>query len=335
MKIDKKRLERIARRFKGKKILVVGDLILDHYIFGQAERISPEAPVPVVWARREEFKGGGAVNVAFNLVELGAKVSLCGVIGKDDFGKKLLNLIKNRGVDTSLIKIVDSRPTTIKTRVVASHQQIVRVDWESKEFLSWEENRKILDSIRKKIENFEGVIIEDYGKGVINPHLVEEVVELGKKRNKIITVDPKEDHFDYYENVTALTPNLKEAQIATNMRIRSKKEIDIVGETLLRRLKPKALLITLGEDGMRLFLDDGKIWHIPTYALEVFDVTGAGDTVISVFTLALLAKGDFLEAAVLSNLAAGIVVAKFGPSEVSSLELLQRIKNTDIKIEKV
>ncbi len=324
MKIEKKRLKSIISRFKGKNILVVGDLVLDHHIFGAVERISPEAPVPVVWANRESFLCGGAANVGLNLVALGARVSLCGVIGRDHFGKTLFSLIQKGGIDTRLIVKDDQRPTTLKTRILASHQQVVRVDWESVEFLSLKINKLILDKIKKNMNGFDAVIIEDYGKGVINPSLVEELVNLCKKTDKIITVDPKEENFDYYENVTALTPNLKEAQAAANMKIRSKDEIPLLGRMIMEKLKPKMLLITLGEDGMMLFFDN-RYHHIPTAALEVFDVTGAGDTVISAFTLALSCGAKYDEAATIANLAAGIVVAKVGAATASKKELFRSI----------
>ncbi|MCD6228422.1 MAG: D-glycero-beta-D-manno-heptose-7-phosphate kinase [Candidatus Omnitrophica bacterium] len=335
MKVSKVQLRKIIRKWKGKKILVIGDLILDHYIFGQAERISPEAPVPVIRASQEKFLGGGAVNVAFNLIDLGAKVTLCGIVGKDYFGDTLLSFLKKRGMDTSLIFTDKYRPTTLKTRIIAQHQQVVRVDWESKEFLHLELSARVLKKIKKAVDMVEGVIIEDYGKGMINSYLVENLVKLCKKRKKVITVDPKENHFSYYEDVSALTPNLKEAEIAANMRLKSKEEINLLGRVILDELKPQALLITLGEEGMRLFLKEGGVYHIPTYALEVYDVTGAGDTVIAVFTLALLGGASFLEASVISNLAAGVVVGKLGASTTNCSELLRKMKNTDIKIYKI
>lgn len=326
MNIEAKKLEKVVKRFKGKRIIIVGDLILDHYIFGEVERISPEAPVPVVWAAKEKFVGGGAVNVALNLLELGAEVTLCGVIGDDYFGRNLLSLIKEKNINTQLIVKDKKRPTTLKTRIIAQHQQVVRLDWESKDFLSLEANNKVLKKIKINMHKFDGVIVEDYGKGVINPVLVEELVTICKKNKKIITVDPKEDHFDYYENVTAMTPNLKEAEIAAHMKVKSKKEINILGEIILDKLKPQALLITLGEEGMRLFLRGGKIYNIPTYALEVYDVTGAGDTVIAVYTLSLASGASFVEAAVISNFAAGIVVEKLGAATTTKRELLERIR---------
>jgi len=335
MKVSKRQLAKIIRKFTASRILVVGDLILDHYIFGGVGRISPEAPVPVVWANKEEFLGGGATNVALNLVSLGAQVSLLGVLGRDHFGKTLHSLIKKGDIDTNLIVQDKERPTTLKTRIIAQHQQVVRVDWESTEFLSLDVNKRIVDKVKKNIDRFDAVIIEDYGKGVINPQLVEEIVTLCKRKNKIITVDPKEEHFDYYENVTALTPNLKEAQVAANMKIRSKHEIELLGEVIMERLNPSCLLITLGEEGMRLFVDKKKFYSIPTTALEVFDVTGAGDTVIAVFSLALSCGASFLEAAVIANFAAGVVVGKLGAATTTRKELKGQIDliNSELTID--
>ena len=324
MQIQKKKLKNIISRFKNKNILVVGDLILDHHIFGKVDRISPEAPVPVVWANKESFVCGGAANVGLNLHALGAKVSLCGVLGQDHFGKTLFSSIGKDGISTDLIIKDKKRPTTLKTRIIANHQQVVRVDWESLEFLSANTNKLILNKIKKNIDKFDAVIIEDYGKGVASPLLVSEIINLCGKKKKIITVDPKEEHFDYYKNVTALTPNLKEAAIAANTKIRSKSDVPSLGKKIIKDLNPKALLITLGEDGMMLFCN-GKSHHIPTKASEVFDVTGAGDTVISAFTLALSAKSSFQEAALIANLAAGIVVGKLGAATTNKRELFEII----------
>ncbi len=322
--MSKKKLKSIVSKFKNKRILVVGDLILDHYIYGSVDRVSPEAPVPVVWANKENFVCGGAANVGVNLVDLGAKVSLCGVLGNDHFGDVLLSHVKEKGIDTNFITREGCRPTTLKTRILAHHQQVVRLDWESVEFLELDTNKKVLNKIKRNINDFDGIIIEDYGKGVINPGLVGGLVELCIKKDKIITVDPKEEHLDYYENATALTPNLKEAQVAANMKIRGHTDIPLLGEMLMQRLSPKALLITLGEDGMMLFTK-GEHKHIPTAALEVFDVTGAGDTVISIFTLALSAGASFFEAAQVANLGAGVVVGKLGAATTSIKELSKHI----------
>lgn len=324
MKINKSSLKNVVSRFKNKNILVIGDLILDHHIFGKVDRVSPEAPVPVVWANKESFACGGASNVGLNLRSLGANVSLCGTIGNDHFGKTLFSRIKTEGIDTGLIVKDLTRPTTIKTRIIAHHQQVVRVDWESIEFLSESINKSILNKIKRNFDKFDAVIIEDYGKGVINPALVEELVELCRKKDKIVTVDPKEEHFDYYENVTALTPNLKEAQAAANMKVRNKEQLSFLGKIIMKNLNPKALLITLGEDGMML-VTDKSCSQIPTAALEVFDVTGAGDTVISAFTLALACGANFQEAATIANFSAGVVVGKLGPAAIDKKELLRII----------
>ena len=324
MKLEKTRLKNIISKFQKKHVLVVGDLVLDHHISGKVDRISPEAPVPVVWANKEKFLCGGAANVGLNLRSLGAKVSLCGVVGCDHFGNNLFSLIKENGINTSLIVKDKNRPTTLKTRIIANHQQVVRVDWESVEFLTPKVNKIILNKVKKSINDFDAVIVEDYGKGMINPVLVQELVALCKKKKKIITVDPKEDHFDYYKDVTALTPNLKEAQVAAGEKIRSKNQVPLLGKLIMERLRPKILLITLGEDGMMLFFDK-KYYHIPTAAVEVFDVTGAGDTVISAFTLSLACNARYQEAAMIANLAAGIVVEKLGAATAVKKEIFKII----------
>lgn len=325
MQVMVKRLKNIISQFNSKSILVVGDLILDHYIFGKVDRISPEAPVPVVWATKENFVCGGAANVGLNLVSLGAKTGLCGVLGNDHFGKVLLSHVSEKNIITDFIIKDNTRPTTIKTRIFAQHQQIVRVDWESVELLTLNSSKAVLSKIKKNIDDFDAVIIEDYGKGVINPTIVSELVELCKEKGKTVTVDPKEEHIDYYKNVTALTPNLKEAQVAANMKIKNKDQIPFLGKMIMERLNPKALLITLGEDGMRLF-EGNNDYHIPTTAQEVFDVTGAGDTVIAAFTLALCCGATFYEAAVIANFAAGIVVGKIGAATTTKEELFRKIE---------
>ena len=329
MKTTKKRLKTIISAFGRKKVLVVGDLILDRYVFGSVDRISPEAPVPVVWANKETFLCGGAANVGLNLVALDAGVSLCGVLGSDSHGKTLKSLIGRRGIDTKLIVSDKVRPTTLKTRVIANHQQVVRVDWESVNFLSKATNEKILNKVKRNINEFDAVIIEDYGKGVVNPKLVKALVDLCKDNKRVVTVDPKEEHFQYYKDVTALTPNLKEAQTAAGIKIRGEKELPLLGKMIINNLRPKFLLLTLGEGGMMLF-DKNKSYHIPTDTREVFDVTGAGDTVISIFTLALCAKATPYEAALIANCAAGIVVGKSGAATTNKKELFKRIDELKI-----
>lgn len=338
----KNRLNSIISRFPNVKILVIGDLILDEYIYGNVERISPEAPVPVVWANQKKFLPGGASNVAANISSLGAQVSLVGIVGRDEQAQILLSELKKRHIDTDGIFEVFNRHTSVKTRIVGGHQQIVRVDWENTGQIKHELEEKINNFVKKNIKKFDAIIIEDYGKGIITPSVVAAVVSEAKLNKKIINVDPKEEHFDYYTGVTAITPNRKETEnairnikiknIYNNLNVKTDKlvtdeDIDTAGKGLLDYLKVETVLITLGDKGMRLFQKGKKPFHIDTVAQEVFDVSGAGDTVISVFTLSLACGATMQEAAIISNYAAGIVVGKTGVATTNQKELKDRIKN--------
>jgi len=333
-------LKEIIANFNKAKILVIGDLILDEYIWGQVERISPEAPVPVVWANRRTYVPGGAANVANNIHALDSRVCLLGAVGSDTNAEILLSELKKRKIDTKGIFVEPKRHTTVKTRIIAGHQQIVRMDWEHTHSLPEQLNSKIVSFIKKNIDNFDAVIIEDYGKGVINNRLLREVISLGRKNKKIITVDPKEENFQYYRGVTSITPNRKELENAIrnlkirdttnsfhvhNDRLTTDKDIDLAASQILKYLGLESLLVTLGENGMRLFERSGRITHIPTVAQEVFDVSGAGDTVIATFSLALASNAKNLEAAHIANFAAGIVVSKLGTAVTSRKELSERI----------
>jgi rfaE bifunctional protein kinase chain/domain len=335
-----KNYKSIISKFKKAKILVVGDLIWDEYIWGTVERISPEAPVPVVLQNRMSFMPGGAANVANNLRSLGARVTISGQIGNDAEGKMLLADLKKKGVNNSGIMVNKNFPTIVKTRIVAQHQQVVRVDREKVGPIG-DGGEKISRFVLKNLEQFDALIIADYGKGAVNPDLLHKVFPAAKRMNKIISIDPKEDHFDYYRGATAITPNRKEAENAIRhlkikdtansfkvnfARLNTDKEIDAAGKELLRYLDLQAVLITLGERGMRLF-EKGRArpFHIDTVAQEVFDVSGAGDTVIATFTLGLACGASKLEAAHLANSAAGIVVGKVGAATASPQELLRKI----------
>lgn len=326
--LDQDRLLEITSKLHTVKALVVGDIILDHYIHGSAERLSPEAPVPVVWAKRQDYLLGGASNVSHNIAALGAQSYICGVVGKDFHGEKVKELLAIDGIKTDLVIIDPERPTTLKTRVLADHHQVVRLDWESTDFLSAVVNKDILETVEKNIDDIDVVIIEDYGKGVINPELIKELVKVCTEKGKIITVDPKEEHFDYYKGVTALTPNLKEACYAANFKVRNDEDLSVLGDKLLKMMEPEAMLVTLGEKGMQLFKQNGETFHLPTYAQEVFDVSGAGDTVIAVFSLALGTGASFQEAAAVANLAAGIVVGKLGCAVTNTHELAAKIEES-------
>ncbi len=335
-----KNLKKIISRFSHANVLVVGDLILDEYIWGNVDRISPEAPVPVVWANKRTYVPGGAANVANNIRSLDAKVCLVGVAGADTNSEVLFHELKKRNIDTRGIFCQPQRHTTLKSRIIAGHQQVVRVDWEHTDPLPRQLNERIIKFLQKNIADFDAVIIEDYGKGVINMHLLEELIGLALKHNKIIAVDPKEENFQFYKKVTSITPNRRELENAIrNLKIKdttnrfkvnsdklfSDKDIDSAARQILEYLKLESMLVTLGEHGMKLFEKNGRMTHIPTVAQEVFDVSGAGDTVIGTFSLGLCCRATKLEAAHIANFAAGIVVGKVGTAVTTRKELIERL----------
>jgi D-beta-D-heptose 7-phosphate kinase/D-beta-D-heptose 1-phosphate adenosyltransferase len=323
--MNKSGLRRTVSNFRQARILVIGDLILDEFIWGRVSRVSPEAPVPVVWVNSESFMPGGAANVANNIHALGAQAYICGVIGADDRGRVLTDELRRKNIEVEGIVIDNERPTTLKTRVIAHHQQVVRIDREKVEEIDDNIIGRILTFLKEKILDVDAILIEDYGKGLIVPRLLQEVIALARKHNKIITVDPKENHFSFYQNATLITPNHYEVAKATGKDIKSARDLEEAGRTLLAKQGYQAVLTTLGEDGMRLFENDRESVHIPTVAQEVFDVSGAGDTVISAATIALAKKASMLEAAHISNYAAGIVVGKVGVAVATQEELMERL----------
>jgi D-beta-D-heptose 7-phosphate kinase/D-beta-D-heptose 1-phosphate adenosyltransferase len=341
MKINN-RLKSIISKFSNVRILVIGDLILDEYIYGNVDRISPEAPVPVVWASERKFLPGGASNVASNIVSLGAQANITGIVGKDDKADILLAELKKKHINTEGVFDVFNRYTSVKTRIIGGHQQIVRVDWENTDSIKDNLQDKLENFIKQNIKKVDAVIIEDYGKGLITPAIATCAISQAKVSNKIVTVDPKEENFDYYSGATAITPNRKETENAirnikirnsyNNLRVNSDKlstdkDIDSAGKGLLEHLKLEGVLITLGDKGMRLFEKGKKPYQIDTVAQEVFDVSGAGDTVIATFTLALACGATMQEAALISNFAAGIVVGRVGVAATTQNELISKIKN--------
>jgi rfaE bifunctional protein kinase chain/domain len=335
-----KNLKSIIKRFNKVKVLVLGDLILDEYVWGSVDRISPEAPVPVFWANKRTYCPGGAANVANNIRSLDAAAYLVGVTGKDKNTDILFSELEKRKINTEGIFIEPKRHTTLKTRIIAGHQQVVRVDWEHTDSLPSELNDRITKFIEKNIDDFDAIIIEDYGKGVINMQLLHGVIELAHTHNKIITVDPKEEHFLYYRQATSITPNRRELENAirnlkikdtenrfkiNNDRLFTDRDIELAARQILKYLGLESVLVTLGEHGMKLFEKSGRMTHISTVAQEVFDVSGAGDTVIACFTLALACGASKLEAAHIANFAAGIVVGKVGTAVTTRKELLGRL----------
>ena len=303
--------ERVAR-FAGRRLLVLGDLMLDHYLWGRSDRISPEAPVPVVEVERETSSLGGAGNVAANLRTLGAEPVLVGVVGQDARAQQLFDAFAARGVDTRAIVRDAARPTTIKTRVIAHSQQVVRADWESRADVEGEALEQVLDALARELPRCEALVVSDYGKGVITRATLEQAIGLAKRQGIPIAVDPKESHIDSYRGVSIVTPNQQEAGWVMGQRVTNEASLMEVGWGLQKRLDLECALITRGAEGMSLFEKSGRYTHLPTVAREVFDVTGAGDTVVSVVALALAAGADYPEACYLANHAAGVVIREVG-----------------------
>jgi rfaE bifunctional protein kinase chain/domain len=317
-KID---LGKLLQRFKKTTLLVVGDIMIDEFIWGTVSRISPEAPVPVVAVTHDDLLLGGAANVVHNVHSLGGRVLLAGLIGDDLMGEKIKDLLSEQGINRGGLVVEASRPTTVKTRIIAHSQQVVRFDRESRDPISTQSQEQLIDYIDTHWGRVDGVIIADYGKGLIIPDLMDFIMNKKRSDGKLVAVDPKVNNFAFYKGATILTPNRYEAEAAAGKEIRDEASLMEVGNQLLERFASQAILITRGEEGMALFERDGLVTAIPTVAKEVYDVTGAGDTVISALTLTLAAGSTFPEAAVLANYAAGIVVGKVGTATVTPEEL--------------
>ncbi|MBD3349578.1 MAG: D-glycero-beta-D-manno-heptose-7-phosphate kinase [Candidatus Eisenbacteria bacterium] len=323
MTMELERVRELLERFSGRRVVILGDLMLDRYIWGAVERISPEAPVPVVDVSEETIRFGGAANVAENVAALGAYASLVGVVGDDPSGDQLLGLLRDRDVDVEGVIRVPERPTTVKTRIIAHNQQVVRADHEDASDVEGEPAERLVDVLTAAIENAEVLIVSDYGKGVITVPSISEGIRAARTGGKIICVDPKESHFQSYVGVTAITPNQKEAGGAVGMRITDEESLDRAGRELLSRLKAECVVITRGEEGMTLFMADGAKEHLPTVAREVYDVTGAGDTVVSALAVGLAAGASMVEAATVANHAAGMVIREVGTASVTR-EMIER-----------
>ena len=324
------RLKEYIDRFSGVKVLVIGDIIMDEYVWGDVSRISPEAPVPVVEVKRETKMLGGAANVIHNIATLGAKPTLCGVVGQDHAGKAIINEINNMGLTSDGIVLEQGRSTSIKTRVVARNQQVVRFDRETRTDIRPESIENLLTFIGENLDGLDAIVVADYGKGVISATLMKglrKLIQSAPGESVKIAVDPKTGNFEYYHGVDVITPNHHEAGIFCRFEIVDEETLVRAGKQMLKELNCRSVLITQGKDGMTLFENGGEIIHIPTVAKNVFDVTGAGDTVIGTFSLALASGLDLKSAAVLSNYAAGIVVGEVGTSTVSAEELKKLIGN--------
>ena len=318
---DAKELTRYIDKFPETQVLVIGDIMMDEYIWGDVSRISPEAPVPVVEVRNETKMLGGAANVFNNIVSLGGKCILCGVIGEDSTGRDLLEKVRDLGAVTDGIISEPERPTSIKTRIVAQNQQIVRFDREKRKKISPRSIERLLGFVQEMKGNIDAILVADYGKGAITGELMGGLRSLVEDSNIVIGVDPKVGNFEHYHEIDVITPNHHEAGAYCRIEIVDQETLIQAGRQMLEELNCRSVLITQGKDGMTLFEKGGGISHIPTVARKVFDVTGAGDTVISSFCLGLAAGMDLKSAAILSNFAAGIVVGEVGTSTVRADEL--------------
>jgi len=307
----------------------LGDVMLDEFIWGRVRRISPEAPVPVVEVDRQTLALGGAGNVVSNLVALGASPTPIGVLGADSNAERLRQAFSDLKVSTDRFVVDSSRPTTVKTRIIAHSQQVVRADRESRVPINSEIEGLVIDNFRSEIESADAIVVSDYGKGLLTMDLLGQTLTTARKRGLIVCLDPKMRSFAHYQPVTVITPNNQEAADASGISIEDENSLAEAGRKLLSSIDTRAVLITRGEEGMALFVgggpDGAEVTHIPTVAREVYDVTGAGDTVVATLALALASGASLKEAAVLANHAAGVVVGKVGTASLTREELLATI----------
>jgi rfaE bifunctional protein kinase chain/domain len=323
MTITKSQLTALLENVRHKRVMVIGDLMVDEYLSGSVRRISPEAPVPVVNVEKRELRLGGAANVAFNLAALGCKTELVGVVGEDNMGRHLADMLIGKGMaDAGLIRD-PSRPTTLKTRIMADSQHITRVDHEISHDVNATTESQILTHCQKRIPEVDGIILQDYNKGVLTPKVIESIIAFANRHNILVAVDPKKVNFLNYKNVTVFKPNLKEAEEATGLDFGSDSLLPGSGQKLREMLSCEAVLVTRGPKGMALIDED--FYNVPTQARNVAEVSGAGDTVISTFTAFRLAGASLRESAYLANVAAGYVVEQVGIVPITTAALVQRI----------
>ncbi len=320
---DRTELRKYLDRFSGKRVLVIGDLMLDHYIWGSVRRISPEAPVPVVDVLSESLLLGGAGNVAHNIRALGGEALLCGVVGDDDAGRRLIQELKSIGVGLSGVVLEKERPTTQKTRIIAHQQHVVRYDHEKVVNTLPKTEKRFIDFITDEITCIDCVVISDYAKGMITEGLLRAILPRLARRGMPVIVDPKIKHFSLYKKATIVTPNHLEASQAAGVEIVDESTLNLAGRAILDKLQCRAVLITRGEHGMSLFEKGGGVMHVPAEAREVYDVTGAGDTVVSTLALSLSAGASLVAATRLANIAAGEVVGMVGTAALKK-DLLEK-----------
>jgi D-beta-D-heptose 7-phosphate kinase/D-beta-D-heptose 1-phosphate adenosyltransferase len=318
----------LVTAFRGKRVLILGDIMLDEYIWGEVRRISPEAPVPVVEMRRRNFAPGGAANTAANVAALGGEPHLLGFVGQDHHAASLRETLDQSGINYRGLCVDESRITTTKTRVVAYNQQVVRLDCEDRTPLTARQEDELLQEAEARLSDVDACILSDYGKGVVSERVSRQFIRLARQASKPVVVDPKGADYNKYRGATVIKPNLHEAEAAARQAITSEAGLEEVGARLVEFLGGSALLITRGADGMSLFRGDTPSVHIPTLARRVFDVTGAGDTVASVLALGLAANGSLEDTIHMANRAASLVVAKVGTATVTLEELLAELQRS-------
>ncbi len=330
--IERERAREIIYAFRDQKILVIGDAMLDQWVWGKVNRISPEAPVPVVEVDYYSYSPGGAANVVNNLCSLGARSGLVCLVGADDFGVKLKDELYGRGVDVDGIFIDPSRPTTTKTRIIAHNQQVVRTDLEKRDRLNGEMTGRILSFLTEKLPLYKVIVISDYNKGMLTEPLVAHAVKICQQQNSALVVGPKPENAGLFKGATLLTLNEKEAMSASGQTLNDRESLEKMGSVLLDHFQSDAVLVTRSEKGMTLFEKSSDALHISALASEVFDVSGAGDTVLSVIALALAAGATMKEATILSNFAAAVVVKKIGTATLSISELVDIIDKQHLSL---
>lgn len=319
-KLSNERGEEIFTQMSNARLGVVGDLMLDRYVWGHVERMSPEAPVPVVTWQDESSNLGGAANVAANVKALGADVQLFGIIGDDTDGECLMDLLEKRSFGTTGVVTVDDRPTIVKTRIIANSQHIVRVDREKINEIDDSTQRKLIVRLRAALGGVNCLIIEDYNKGLLTPSFIKEIIASANELGVKVAVDPKHKNFWDYKGATLFKPNLRELAAALGRPVETEKDLISAGKEVVERLELDYLLVTRGREGMALF-NNGEVEFLQTRAHRVHDVSGAGDTVIATIMTALASGADILEAAILANIAASIVIAEVGAVPVDFAEL--------------
>jgi D-beta-D-heptose 7-phosphate kinase/D-beta-D-heptose 1-phosphate adenosyltransferase len=323
--IGRDRASQLVQQFPGHRILVLGDLILDRYVWGNTDRISPEAPVPIVRVESESIMLGGAGNVARNLASLGAHVEVLGLVGEDETAAQLEGLFDRWKIDTRILLRESSRPTTLKTRVISRGQQVVRYDRESEDPISGALAGRLLDALRSGAARAQAAIVQNYGKGLLTPEVVCEAMTIFEEQGVRVFVDPKEPPWEIYRGAELIKPNQREAEELTHIRVREEADIERIGNQLLALCNGATIAVTRGGSGTTLFTSDKGMCHVPTQRHEVSDVAGAGDTAIAALTLARLSAGSWRESAELANLAAGVVVQIAGTATITPQELLEAV----------